>query len=59
MYAITDRKAIFKYKQVSPEMAYVKTQAVLRILVDALKQQQEVLHEADGEYQKSINRLRA
>lgn len=44
-------KAVYRYKQVSPEIAQVKTQAVLRILSDAFKKQREVINETDSEYQ--------
>jgi hypothetical protein len=42
------RKTTFRYKQVSPEIAQVKTNAILRILADVLKRQQIKENEEGG-----------
>jgi hypothetical protein len=49
-------KAVYRYKQVSPEVAQVKTQAVLRILSDALKKNRRVIDETDCKHQACAGR---
>jgi len=39
MVAKANIRAVFQYKQVSPEIAHVKTQAILRIIAASLKKQ--------------------
>ena len=41
MLAKANRKAVYRFSQVSPDVAEAKTRAILRILGDALKAQQQ------------------
>jgi len=49
MVAKANIKATFQYKQISPELARVKTMAILRILEDALRRQSNRKEQECGE----------